>query len=712
MANTVFETAPRPGQSCIDTSVVEQLKTRQKLVSKKYEDLNFTQSFLTSNYAWLRMVSGISLENDKTAAKKHQLLGGTLYDSKKRKGFNFSDSYLNDTTGAAYTNEKEGIKPMPGIVGFSVDQMGEEGLLRQINIQVQCHSLEQFSILEKLYMRPGYYSFIEWGHSVYVDKSGASITNPKMLDDSIIFAENVDPDEIKKAASKLVYDSQNNYDYIIAQIMNYEWSYNNGVYELDIQLIGQGGLSDMYKRMFDLGTDKEKSPEPEKDKKLEFSSADLLAGTFGTIMKTITETSNRGRASEDPLTPVSVDQGRIDDGFTARGIKDTVDGIIEEIGNGFKLEVYRLDFLSVANKEKFTYIPFRFIVGAINYMFLPRLEGQEAPEGKFATDKDRNIYLTFEDHYSINPFVCLLPKQSANTPLPTDSLTGSRDNSELKGDLLDIWINTAYITKTINAIIENASKSEDYSIANFMYEILKGIQGALGDVNDLKLYNDYYLDKKLGSSYIIDKMIPHKPEKSGEGIQADIKPFGKESLVTDYSFNTNIDAAMLTTLTAQAVLDGSDGAKAAGKGMAAYNFGVSSRFKETKTDTTTGSSTDNTENQKKSVKELVDEMYKNKTYNQETIDNAKASAASKLQIDINDKLVENNLSTGFAIPGNLSITMLGIGGLKRLEYFRLPNEILPDSYKESNVIFSIDKVSHSINGGQWFTSVDAIVLIP
>ena len=303
MANTVFETAPRPGQSCIDTSVVEQLKTRQKLVSKKYEDLNFTQSFLTSNYAWLRMVSGINIKGIPNAAKKHQLLGGTLYDSKKRKGFNFSNSYLNDTTGAAYTNEKEGIKPMPGIVGFSVDQMGDEGLLRQINIQVQCHSLEQFSILEKLYMRPGYYSFIEWGHSVYVDKSGASITNPKMLDDSIIFAENVDPDEIKKAASKLVYDSQNNYDYIIAQIMNYEWSYNNGVYELDIQLIGQGGLSEMYKRMFDLGTDKEKSPEPEKDKKLEFSSADLLAGTFGTIMKIITETSNRGRESEEPLTP-------------------------------------------------------------------------------------------------------------------------------------------------------------------------------------------------------------------------------------------------------------------------------------------------------------------------------------------------------------------------------------------------------------------------
>ena len=74
----------------MEEKVVEQLKTRQKLVSKKYEDLNFTQAFLTSNYAWLRMISGISIDKIPDAAKKHQLLGGTLYNSKKRKGFNFS----------------------------------------------------------------------------------------------------------------------------------------------------------------------------------------------------------------------------------------------------------------------------------------------------------------------------------------------------------------------------------------------------------------------------------------------------------------------------------------------------------------------------------------------------------------------------------------------------------------------------------------------
>lgn len=711
MSQTVFDTPPKAGISSITPAVAEQLKARRKLVSKKYENPNFTQSFLTGNYAWLRMVSGISIESTPDAAEKFQLLGGALYDGKKRAGFNFGESFMDDSKGAAYTFEKEGIKPMPGITGFAVENMGEEGLLRQVSVQVQCHSLEQFSIMEKLYMRPGYHTFLEWGHSCYLDRSGNEVYAPKKLDDGVLFADPCKIDDIKDECSKLIYDSQHNYDYIIAQIMNYEWSYDNGVYTLDIMLIGEGGLSKMQEQMFNLGTDKETPPGKESEKELEFNSARKLAGSFGTIMRAISEAAGRGTDPAEDLKPLPVDSSRLDDAFNAIGVKEDVDKIIEEIGDGFKLEPYRLDFLKADKNKRFVYIPLRFIMGCINYFHLPRVKGEKAPQGKFATDKDRNVYLTFKDHYSTDPFICLLPKQAGTAPFKTDDLQGERDTGELRGDLLDVWVNSHYVYQVVWSVIKSAKKDHELSIAHFLKALLDGIEGALGSINDFNLYNDFYLDKELGPSYIVDKILPHNPEGSEEAQNINISPLGKESLVTGFSFSTNVDQAMLTTLTAQAVLDGSDAAKASSKGTAAYNFGIKNRFRDSDDDQTKpADASDNTGAQKESVDEKYGEIFKKKIYNQQTIDDIKQSAATSLQIAVNDELAAKGKHTGFAIPGNLNLTMLGIGGLKRLEYFRIPYDMLPESYKTSEVIFMVDKINHDIAGGIWQTTVDAIVL--
>ena len=56
--------------------------------------------------------------------------------------------------------------------------------------------------------------------------------------------------------------------------------------------------------------------------------------------------------------------------------------------------------------------------------------------------------------------------------------------------------------------------------------------------------------------------------------------------------------------------------------------------------------------------------------------------------------------------------MLGIGGLKSLQYFLLPPEVLPDSYTTNiKVAFQISNVSHQIQNQQWTTSIDANCVI-
>jgi len=164
------------------------------------------------------------------------------------------------------------------------------------------------------------------------------------------------------------------------------------------------------------------------------------------------------------------------------------------------------------------------------------------------------------------------------------------------------------------------------------------------------------------------------------------------------------------TVTAQAVLDGSDAAKASSKGAAAYNFGLSNRFKKGGTKSAPDGKKGNNSAQATAVAEKYATLFDTKIYNQGTIKSIKPSAASSIQIGVNDELAAKGKHTGFVIPGTLNITMLGLGGLKRLEYFRMPYDMLPEAYKTNEVIFMIDKISHDFDGGVWNTTIDANVL--
>ena len=64
------------------------------------------------------------------------------------------------------------------------------------------------------------------------------------------------------------------------------------------------------------------------------------------------------------------------------------------------------------------------------------------------------------------------------------------------------------------------------------------------------------------------------------------------------------------------------------------------------------------------------------------------------------------------IGAKVSMTMVGIGGLKSLQYFLIPPDVLPESYsKNIQVAFQISNVSHAISNQQWTTTIDANCVI-
>ena len=104
-------------------------------------------------------------------------------------------------------------------------------------------------------------------------------------------------------------------------------------------------------------------------------------------------------------------------------------------------------------------------------------------------------------------------------------------------------------------------------------------------------------------------------------------------------------------------------------------------------------------------------MFSKRSYIEDTIEKIKYSASDAQQIQLSEKLSGEDKHTGFAIPGNISLVMKGIGGLKMLQFFKLPYDNLPDSYKEAEVVFMVTNISHSIDGGSWITDIEAQVQI-
>ena len=58
------------------------------------------------------------------------------------------------------------------------------------------------------------------------------------------------------------------------------------------------------------------------------------------------------------------------------------------------------------------------------------------------------------------------------------------------------------------------------------------------------------------------------------------------------------------------------------------------------------------------------------------------------------------------------MTLLGITGLKALQYFTIPNDFLPSSWYVGDVTigFRVGNVSHTINN-QWETTIEAQAIV-
>jgi len=74
---------------------------------------------------------------------------------------------------------------------------------------------------------------------------------------------------------------------------------------------------------------------------------------------------------------------------------------------------------------------------------------------------------------------------------------------------------------------------------------------------------------------------------------------------------------------------------------------------------------------------------------------------------LDDKDPKNNAVYNAIMPNTtLDITIRGIAGLRFLDCFTVSSGLLP-TYSKDNVLFQVMNVRHSLNNGDWYTTINA-----
>ena len=233
----------------IRDTVLKQLKDRRELLIRK-DEAPLTASELMHNNnkgAWVVLASSANSGTSNKLAIENVLTGGTVYYTEasgsltlnQKEGFsadgNIQSSYSH--------NAAIGFRPMMGITDLTVVSKSTYGALRQIEIGIKAWSQEQLSILETIYLRPGFTMFVEFGNASYIDADGELTSKNEALHKEFLKGKGlVKLKELIKTKRKR---SGYNYDAMIGKVQNFSWSFaKDGSYDCSLKLISQGELAE------------------------------------------------------------------------------------------------------------------------------------------------------------------------------------------------------------------------------------------------------------------------------------------------------------------------------------------------------------------------------------------------------------------------------------------------------------------------------------
>lgn len=697
----------------LDNDVLEQLRRREELYTKRSGRSSDDLVYLNAKTGWVKLSSSVNVDGTSTLAANNVLFGGSYKagSTTPKSGIDFSGVSSN----TAYNNYKDstGFRPMPGITSFRIDSKNRFGTLREATVDFQVWSVEQLTEIEQLYLRPGFSVLLEWGHSLYLDNKGnVEKTAPRTVGD--YFTGNQSKKKVVDKIKELKKESNQNYDAVFGFIKNFLWSYRtDGGYDCKLTVISSGELVESVKVALNpnqSGDNTEDSNSVDKD-------PSKLKTSLHNFLETIDSTPIGGNL-QDNFNPIITSEAFLTIDQRLKNYAPIMyDRYKKELGSEWydEINILRVGITGSSKdeegqvtrqKDKIRYIRIKDLLALINVAFL--LEDQEGEKlFKFSLEEDKSVFLTFPDHIALDPKVAVLPKTSQfkNAKLKYEMSDRAKTSGE-RGDssILNIYLSINYILSTLDSVL--AGPSSTSTVLNFMEGLLNGLTTNLGEINEFGLHHE----EEEFMYYLVDRRLTPNESDVKKSL---LNVTGLKSTVTNISLSSKLSPSISSMIAISAQASNTDVGEDV-ENMFRWNEGLEDRIVEQR-NVKTGESL---ETKKKRILSNVVQLAravgifnKTKSYDKETFNGLRSVHRDVMQFLVR-KYNNSNSKAGAAgiIPFDLDITLDGIGGVKIGQAFILNEGILPEKYN-GVVGFIITGVSHVVQNNKWNTDLKAQTII-
>ena len=579
--------------------VKDQITQRQNKVGSN------NKTYFLQRQCTIRMASGVNINGNSTTAQNNILEGGTKSNNKLREGF--TNSYDSPKNGF-------GTIPMPGITSVRIETLTAYGSLRGATVNFECHSTDQLSLLEKLYMRPGYPCLLEWGWEPYLKNNGSQGSNLLYLSSNPeFFGKGYNQDIIQQKIIEKKEEYEGNYDGLYGIVKNFNYSVRpDGGYTCRTELvsIGEvleslgGRLSDknntksyLEQTLEDLSEYAESlssytpTSEERDDFEEEIQSGSIQLPKNSKFTGNINEyESTAGRNSYSSLSDIKLLREEAREDFlknysTLEGklIKyfNTVDPIpsiwikwrdfIGIINNSIPLDANDLPLIRIAHDNldfNENFIPDELSI--ISSGVQPNSRGTDILKGA-------GIFTYFKNlSFSINPNICLFPENIKRL------IPGKAPKLEKSRKIGDICFEVSYLLKSFRSQYYTKDEfnekvaNENFSIGKFIKKIWDDVSISCGNGHNFNIQNDFERNHRIR---IIDLGF------TGENIQSSelavLNVLSTKSIVRDFNYDLSIPSALTSTI-AIAAQNPDDPESLEEVTFAAFNKGVENRFVQSK----------------------------------------------------------------------------------------------------------------------------------
>jgi hypothetical protein len=542
-----------------------------------------------------------------------------------------------------------GLRPMMGITSVSVKHKNR-GSIRTATVNIKAWNKAQFEIIDILYLRVGFSVLIEWGNTMYFDsKKELQHMGPTNSLATEFLKGNAYDIMLDQIAAKRL-ETFGNYDAMFGKVTNFHWSFlADGSYDITVDLVSIGDVVESFKinaapstlnQIQTTGTAAAATNAPTLWDRLEAASnKHAIAGMMRDELKAAAIGSTPGgtfSTHPSPWYTIGGSQVRQSPGWTQAN--ETIDFVLQSVKD------QSVNAIDPSNPGAQGFVRLGYFLEWIQNNLLYRVSGKgkaasRIPILKFDTNPESNLMgiVKFDDpvtdkegyptgivlnQMSYDPFVCMVFKE---LPLPSNTLGSTKiinldsalDANSLNGtdmfgiqnlvsngqtgqklELFDIKIGDAWYGKIMNIYINidfilnkldslTDEKNGKITLIDFLKNILDGVNGALGGINEL----DFIVDENTNTAKIIDKNPYPSPNSllTHFNLPQDTVEFqmygydktdpGSAGFVKDFKLTTELTPEYSTMITVAATANNSvvnEDATALSK----LNKGLYDRYKE------------------------------------------------------------------------------------------------------------------------------------